>query len=117
MFERGQAVAQCLGSRTRDKITSATKASAVAVMKSRGCSQRAHCSRQIGSLDPETLADFMIVDRDRTASAPTAIAAIAAIAPIAAIAAIAAIQVLETWIAGCKVWACSCVSASASPAR
>lgn len=44
---------------------------------------------RLGSLDPGHLADFIIVDRDITSAAPTDIAAT---------------RVLETWIAGRKVW-------------
>ena len=44
---------------------------------------------RLGSLDPGHLADFIIVDRDITATAPTDIAAT---------------KVLETWMAGRKVW-------------
>ena len=44
---------------------------------------------RLGSLDPGHFADFIIVDRDITSAAPTDIAAT---------------KVLETWMAGRKVW-------------
>jgi predicted amidohydrolase YtcJ len=44
---------------------------------------------RLGSLDPGHLADFIIIDRDITSAAPTDIAAT---------------KVLETWMAGRKVW-------------
>ena len=44
---------------------------------------------RLGSLDPGKWADFIIVDRDISASSPTDLAAT---------------QVLETWVAGKKVW-------------
>jgi predicted amidohydrolase YtcJ len=45
---------------------------------------------RIGSLEPGKWADFILVDRDPTAVAPQALAAT---------------QVIETWVAGKKVWA------------
>jgi predicted amidohydrolase YtcJ len=46
--------------------------------------------QRIGSLEPGKWADFILIDRDPTAVDPQAIAAT---------------QVIETWVAGKKVWA------------
>jgi predicted amidohydrolase YtcJ len=56
---------------------------------------------RLGSLDPGHWADFILVDRDIAAVGPTDIAAT---------------RVLETWMAGRKVWE-RAASASAPPAR
>jgi predicted amidohydrolase YtcJ len=56
----------------------------------RGSAYAGFAEQKIGGLDPGKWADFIIVDRDPTKVDPQSLAAT---------------QVLETWVAGKKVWA------------
>ena len=61
----------------------------------RGAAYAGFAEQKIGSLEPGKHADFIIVDRDVSAVAPTDLART---------------QVLETWVAGRKVWQRAAVS-------
>jgi hypothetical protein len=63
----------------------------------RGAAYAAFAEQKIGSLEPGKWADFIIVDRDPTKVDPESLART---------------QVLETWVAGKKVWS---RASSASP--
>src|SRR5205085_6024357 len=66
----------------------------------RGAAYAGFSEDRIGALEPGKWADFILVDRDPTAADPQALART---------------QVLETWVAGRKVWARP--SAGATPER